>query len=438
MLMNYIVSAILRNQWMIAESEIDGLTEQAKLYLDGKFVIEKPEKGILAMSFCNDTVMASEYISSDTYNNVPILLDNGILVFPIIGTIMLRDSCFNAGSNTMMSWLKQADNDPNVKAILLYINSGGGQSAGTWELASTVASLQTYSETLATNIIGSAAYYIGCATQRLDVTSPDVFIGSIGVVSSYYINKDSSVKSVYARTSTKKHGASRALLEKNDSSVLQDNILDPMDTTFINFVKKHRPKISQDALDGLEVVASKAQELNTGLFDNISSLDDTIARIESNITNKNTNPMSKKVKMLVPETFATGFIQKAIGVELITPEMEASELVVAETQLQQANDSIASLTTKNTDLTTQNTNLASQLAEKDSEIATLKSTNEQLTASVTQNEATVSSLKAQLANFTQPGGKPPKIEVSDPDNSLESDDDLNKDGLPKSYVKLYK
>jgi ClpP class serine protease len=243
---NAIVNAMFMGLWHVSNSHVEGLHQAAQLYLENKFEqAEKPEQFFKIEN-------ATEFADSNRYDNVPVLLDNGVLVFPIIGTIIQSDYCWSAGTETMTQWIKSAQADKRVKAILLYINSGGGQSAGTWEFANAIAEVNKPKMALGKGTVGSAAYYIAAAADIIYVTSPDVIVGSIGTVFLYRKAND-YYQYIYADTSGQKHGGHRAMENNNDSTVIKENILNPLDKNFMDVASSHRPQLSADALDGLEV-----------------------------------------------------------------------------------------------------------------------------------------------------------------------------------------
>jgi hypothetical protein len=105
---------------------------------------------------------------------------------------------------------------------------------------------------------------------------------------------------IYADTSGQKHGGHRAMENNNDSTVIKENILNPLDKNFMDVASSHRPQLSADALDGL--AASKSLELNSGLVDGIMSYEEAIAYLVLQTQSSNTMSQPvKKVKLLMTE-----------------------------------------------------------------------------------------------------------------------------------------
>lgn len=128
--------------------------------------------------------------TSTPAQSAPYAIQNGIAVISISGVIdrVARISFFTGlpftqGQDTIRGALEAAMRDPQVKGILLSINSPGGAAAGTKELADAIAlaaktkPIAAYADGLA----ASAAYWLASATGTVyaPVTAQ---VGSIGVI----------------------------------------------------------------------------------------------------------------------------------------------------------------------------------------------------------------------------------------------------------------
>ncbi len=101
----------------------------------------------------------------------------GIAVLPIYGTLVRRTVGLEAESGMasyqgLATMLDAAVADPNVAAILLDIDSAGGESGGVFDLADRVAAAAKRKPVwaLANDMAFSAAYAIGSAASRFIVT----------------------------------------------------------------------------------------------------------------------------------------------------------------------------------------------------------------------------------------------------------------------------
>jgi len=117
-------------------------------------------------------------------------IDGGIAVLPIVGTLVRRSSYLGAASGLLSyheieALAESAFANPMVKAVLLEIDSSGGEAGGVFDLAQRLRQLaQAHGKPLwaiADEAALSAAYALACAAERLWLTGT-AEVGSIGVV----------------------------------------------------------------------------------------------------------------------------------------------------------------------------------------------------------------------------------------------------------------
>ncbi len=420
MAFNSIIRAILTSTFMVSSSQSQILSDLANRYLDGTLPADFFKNQVSEFKITQQNLTFSSksestnYVNNEDYDAVPALTQEGVLIFPIIGTIMKHDGyCGTVGTSTMRTWLQKASTDPQVKSILFYVDSGGGQVSGTWEFANEIANFSKPKYAWVDGYCCSGAYYAICSCQKIYSSSPDNLVGSIGVAYLYrnrtaqLVAQGVTEKYVYATTSDLKHGDSKAL-EQNDPSVLQNNQLDPTDETFMTFVKTNRPQVSEEALKGLEVVSSKAMSENTGLIDGIQGFDLVYTSL------KKEKNMATKVKLSIEEGLVSSIVEKFPTVTRISAEDEAEELKTAKstitaleatkveltTQAEAATQKIAGLETKTSELNATIESLNSTVVEKDSKIA--------------EKDTEITALKGKLSAFTNPITPPPAAGAVNP------------------------
>lgn len=107
----------------------------------------------------------------------------GVAVIDIDGVLTRSGFFFTTGYDLIRERIDAAAADPDVGAILLNIDSPGGQVAGCQELARHIAQLAKSVPMAAyTNgLMASAAFWLGSATGRI-FTAPTAQIGSVGVI----------------------------------------------------------------------------------------------------------------------------------------------------------------------------------------------------------------------------------------------------------------
>jgi signal peptide peptidase SppA len=214
-----------------------------------------------------------------------------IAVIPIYGTLVRRTQGLEAQSGLtsyagIAMALDTALADPNVAAIVLDIDSPGGESSGVFDLADRIRAATAIKPVwaVANDMAFSAAYALASAASRL-IVSRTGGVGSIGVIA---MHVDQSVRDVQDGVS---YTAVFAGDRKNDlnphapisgeaQSFLQGEVNRIYDL-FATTVAKHRGmgvntiKGTQAALFfGADAVAS-------GLADDVGTLDDAIRQINS-------------------------------------------------------------------------------------------------------------------------------------------------------------
>lgn len=117
----------------------------------------------------------------------PYQVANGTAIIPIMGTLVQRSSGLDALSGLtsytqLSSEFDQALNDPDVRQILLHIDSPGGEATGLFDFTDQIfaAHGQKPIVALGDGMAASAAYAIGAAAEKFYLTQGSI-AGSIGV-----------------------------------------------------------------------------------------------------------------------------------------------------------------------------------------------------------------------------------------------------------------
>ena len=154
--------------------------------------------GVVARKLAGNTLATPPPIAADPAMSADRQNLEGIAVLPVLGTLVRRSSYLGAASgltsyHDIEAMAEQAFADPMVKAVLLEIDSSGGEAGGVFDLAQRLRGLaQTSGKPLwaiADEAALSAAYAIACAADRLWLTRT-AEVGSIGVVA---VHVDESV-----------------------------------------------------------------------------------------------------------------------------------------------------------------------------------------------------------------------------------------------------
>lgn len=255
-------------------------------------------------------------IRTDNYSKV--LVDNwsgeiiglaasgNICVIPICGTIMKCDWCGSPGTDTLSSWLKSAIASPQIDAIVLCINSGGGSVEGTGEFADLIKGSAKAILAFCDGLMASAAYWIGCSAKEVWASHATAEFGSIGTAvcfmdDSEYLEK-SGFKELYFNADSspdKNQDVLKAIA--GDATDLKTNIINPTNAIFTGVVKTNREgKLKlfgdgqyQEPLTGKVYLAEMAIEI--GLIDGICTLDECIKKAAESSKSESEAPKEQQL-----------------------------------------------------------------------------------------------------------------------------------------------
>lgn len=227
---------------------------------------------------------------------------SGIAVLPIYGTLVRRTVGLEAESGLasyqgIATMLDAAVADPNVAAILLDIDSAGGESGGVFDLADRVAAAAKRKPiwALANDMALSAAYAIGSAASRLIVTRTGG-VGSIGVIA---MHVDQSVKDAQegVRYTTVFAGARKNDLNphepiSDEAHAFLKTEVERVHALFVDTVARNRG-VSADAVRATEAgIYFGADAVAAGLADAVGTFDDVLAELTDSLSQRLVLPMS--------------------------------------------------------------------------------------------------------------------------------------------------
>lgn len=191
----------------------------------------------------------------------------GEVVIPICGVIGKRLSpmemaCGGCDIDELDEAFTKANADPMVSRIILHIDSPGGTVTGVPELAAKIYETKMKPvEAVSDTLIGSAAYWLASAADRISVT-PTTVVGSIGAVLQVRETLDS--KSADGRTRLRvfrsgpdKFAGADAPLSVEQADALQAQV-DQLGGMFRAGVLKSRPAVAADSMTGRTYLADEA------------------------------------------------------------------------------------------------------------------------------------------------------------------------------------
>lgn len=206
---------------------------------------------------------------------------NGIATLNVIGPVMRYANLFTdiSGATSLQvlaTDFQAALDDPQVKAILLNVDSPGGMAAGVAEMAAAIRAAGKPVWAYIDDMGASAAYWIPAAADRV-VASRTARVGSIGVVSSARSSTDPNVIEIVSSRAPKKR--MDATTDEGRAEILR--IVDSLESVFVADVAKYRgaseEKVVTEFGQGGLVFAPDA--LAAGMVDAIGSYEETLAEL---------------------------------------------------------------------------------------------------------------------------------------------------------------
>jgi len=238
--------------------------------------------------------------------------NDGVAVVDLVGVMTKYGGSFSAmpgGLVGLQRTLRQAAVDPDVRSIVLRVDSPGGNVSGTGDLAAQVGKINRQKPIVAflEDLAASGAYYVASQARTI-IATKDTLVGSIGV---YMVIDDWSV--FFAREQVKRHviragimkGAGLMGTEITPEQLADfQRMVDEINGVFVTAVAAGRAISAATAMewaDGRVHIASQAKTL--GLIDQVGTLEEALA-VARGLAAENSGPIKRKTMGTVPSADA--------------------------------------------------------------------------------------------------------------------------------------
>ncbi len=271
------IASILRQPWAITPQMFEVLTAISARHTAGEKLSEEQLRAA---------------VGSDPRGSVQAgyTVENGVAVIPVQGVLAKKANLFTAISGAMstemlVETVNEALADDTVNALLLEIDSPGGQVDGTQQIGDAVAASTKPTAAWIDGQGCSAAYWIAAQCDAIYAASDTATIGSIGVVVEHTdqskANEADGVKVTHITSGKYKRLANAdEPLSQEARDYLQEKV-DYLQTLFVDAVAVGRgvtaDSLLADVADGRTFYAQQA--LDAGLIDGILSKDQVIQQL---------------------------------------------------------------------------------------------------------------------------------------------------------------
>ncbi len=238
---------------------------------------------IIALSTGRDNGAGGYYSRSNTGVDKP-----AVGVIEISGTIVGGESTpvFGSGSSgslTIMSELRDAAEDPNIKAVVLHINSPGGTVAASQEISDEIVKLKQKGKKVVASmgdIAASGGYWVAAFSDKI-VANPGTMTGSIGVIIQT-INYQGLYDKLGLEGYTFKSGKYKDMGSgerpiSNEEIQIFQSMVDDTFQQFVDVVARNR-KLEPEAIRELNGrILTGRQALDAGLVDSLGNYYDAVS-----------------------------------------------------------------------------------------------------------------------------------------------------------------
>jgi len=207
-----------------------------------------------------------------------------VAVIPVQGAMQKRGGMCSQGTKDLVAMLAQANQDPEIAAVVLDIDSPGGQVDGTEEFAQAVANSPKPVVAFVDGMAASAAYWVASQARSIFINSDSTaYAGSLGVLC-MSMNQTAFLEKKGYQVEILRSSRAVDKARLNSVEPLSDELrtqvvaeLDQVAATFISTVQAGRAgKLSADEDVFTGKVYSGAEAKRVGLVDTTGSLQDAI------------------------------------------------------------------------------------------------------------------------------------------------------------------
>lgn len=265
--------------------------------------------------------LAAGNYTQEQEQELPRLLEisDGVAVISIKGSLNNDEGWINevfgmTGYPEIRDALVTAANDPEVKQILLDIDSGGGAVSGVSDTANLIRMVNDQVKPVSTfsdGTMASAAYWLGCAAGSVSAGKTAV-VGSIGVISTH-MERSQALKEAGIGVTVIRAGKFKALANSVEplSAAGKAQIQQVVDAAYGIFVD-HVANMRGQTYDYTDQTMAQGQEfvgeagVKAGLIDSIKNFDQVMGELKTKAIDSSNNFMDNRGKPKVPLTGAGG------------------------------------------------------------------------------------------------------------------------------------
>ena len=267
---------------------------------------------------------------------------DGVAVITIEGVLVQKGNMFSdvSGATSMQiigNCFNQAVSNQAVKGIVLYISSGGGQVAGTSELADTIYGARSSKKIVcfSDGNLCSAALWIGSAAHSVMLSSETVNVGSVGICSGHrdYSGAEAmkGIKTTEVSSGKYKRITSQyEPLTAEGKAEIQAQV-DTLQGIFVAAVARNRGITTKKVKDSEARIYLGSQAISAGFADGFSTLPAIIASMQQAPGQRGTGTQATTMQIQPAITNAAfNTVLSLKGIQAPPPVPDQSSVAAAE------------------------------------------------------------------------------------------------------------
>lgn len=339
-----------------------------------------------------------------------------VAVVPIKGVMQKRASYWYLSASTVNAaqYIQMLDADPDIKGIILDIDSPGGTVSGTYELAKVIKGTKKPIVAYANDLCASAAMWIASQADEIWSSSPTATLGSIDVLSVHddysEMFREYGIKRTYITSDESKDkvvgNPTEPLTEEAYKKIEAE--LKEIKVVFEGSVRKGRGDRLQEnerTFSGATYHSKEAKDV--GILDGMGDMNRVVSRVNSLYRQFKRDGVFEDGSKKSSKTTSTQSQKVNTNMNIFAKFLGKPEQVVQEDitlSAQDANDlysKLATLTESDAKLNAQIDNLKAQLEGKESALSAVENEKAELASSVSSLEEKVEAANAQVADLTE-------------------------------------
>jgi protease-4 len=284
------ITSLITSQWLLDEATAMQMAPIVMRLVDGDMKAMRELKQ--EDSFPDIAARVSIATQSGAIFSAKSISEAGpgsVAIIPVKGIMMQDDQfCGPVGTATLGQWVKEANANSNIDAIVIHGNTPGGQVMGTETFGNTLKNSAKPIVWFADNITGSAGYWAASQTKHIMASGKTTLVGSIGTkmevldITEALAKAGAKIHTVTATDSPDKNKSWEDMLAGKYETIRAE-YLDALNSVFREAVQTGRgdklKMVGKEPLTGKMYPAEAA--INTGLVDSIGSMADAIDKARS-------------------------------------------------------------------------------------------------------------------------------------------------------------